>query len=191
MYLYFENYSHYLFMLDQKGTPHGDKIIKVYAAEADPRIRLGKPKLAVVESPDHPFSTEIFVYPGRETYTGVQIEEMINRLNLNEIGIRIVRALFRFSNRPDLEFCQAGMAIKNDRGWLIDNPLQDIDGLNQSTRSADIKSLVLHLDIFVPESLRRLDQLIHLNDPEHLVEIRDGLKLKGLDRGMKRGPERV
>jgi hypothetical protein len=190
MFLYFEDYSSWLSILDKKGILHGGNIIKVYALQEDPRILLGNPRLAVIESNDHPFANELFSYNGRESYTGKQIEELIGGLHINDIGTTVVRALFRFSNRDDLQFCQVGMGIKNhDGGWLINTPLQDIDGLEQASRQPGSRSLSIHLDVFVPESLQRLDALIGFHDPEHLVGMRDGLKLKGLDKG-RRGTEK-
>lgn len=185
MYLYFEDQSRYLFILDQKHIPHGDRIIKTYASETDPRIKLNNPNLAVFEISDSPFSNEIFTYTGRETYSGIQIEEIIKNLRINDLGKRITRALFRFSNRPDLEFCQTAMSIIKDGNWLIDHPLGDIDGLNLAANIPESRTRAIHLDIFMPRSLERLDNLIHFSDPEHLVSMREGLRLKGFELSLR------
>jgi hypothetical protein len=181
MFLYFEDYSQFIPTLNLKNLPHGNKIIKVYPSDLDPRLVLGKPDIAVIKSEDQPLSDETFIYPDREIYKGYQIESKIIELNLNQLGMRAVRSLFRFSNRADLGFCQTAMNIKRDGMWLIDHPLDDIDGIPQAVMNPEKRSLAIHLDIFMPESLRRLDRLIGWQNSEHLVTNREGFRLKCLE----------
>lgn len=186
MYLYFEDATKFLFMLDQKGIPHGDRIVKVFASENDPRVRILRKGLVIIESPHYSLDQEKFSYGQRGVYEGGDIESMIGAFGLNSLGQEIVRSLFRFSNRPDLGFCQAGMALTVDGKWLINNPLGDIDGIDQACHSPETRTLSIHLDIFVPESLQRLDKLVGFGNKDHLVTMREGLILKGLDRNSRR-----
>ena len=65
MFLHFEDWSAFAFMLKSKGLPNQNQVIKVYASEADPRVKLGKPNLTVIESSGRPFTDEVFEFQGR------------------------------------------------------------------------------------------------------------------------------
>ncbi|HLL61215.1 MAG TPA: hypothetical protein VK338_05840 [Candidatus Nitrosocosmicus sp.] len=52
MYIYFEDWTEFMFILDKKGIPHGDKIIKVFAIEDNPKQIIGREDLAVIEVND-------------------------------------------------------------------------------------------------------------------------------------------
>ena len=80
LFLYFEDWSQFLPMLDHRGISHGNQIVKVYTAPVDPRERLGEPNLkVVVENDIHLFGEEYF-YKDRGTFSGMSIESQISKL---------------------------------------------------------------------------------------------------------------
>jgi hypothetical protein len=178
LYLYFEDWSHYIFQLDEKGIEHGNKIIKAYTSPVDPRVKLNDANLKVAEMDDSALHSEIFGYQERGVFTGSDIENHIT--NLNEFAKRSVRALFRFANREDLQFCQTGMQMKKADGqWLIDHPIKDIDSIDFAEKFPTKRSATIHLDIFNKNSLVRLAHILDLSPTsKELVYWRNGMVLK-------------
>lgn len=154
IYLYFEDATQFLFLLDYKQIAHGDRIIKVFPSPFDPRIRLNDPNLKVIEEDDSPLFDLTFRYKDRGTYTGVQIEEEMTLFH--GFARRGLRALFRFSNRENLRFCQTGMRIKRKGEWLIDHPFKEMDIPEIDPQLVMFPSEQIHLDIFNRWSLKRL-----------------------------------
>src|SRR5690349_2539649 len=108
MYLRFEDWSNFLFVLDKKGYPHGDRIIKVYTSQEDPRGLYDKPDLVVFKSEGHPFSDEVFDMGDRGQFSGKDIEAQLATKGVTDKGKEIVRALLRFSTTEETQFTQAG-----------------------------------------------------------------------------------
>lgn len=153
IFLWPEDWSQFLWVLEDKGIEHGGEIIKFFGSPRDPRLLFEKPKLFVVESNGSPFKPKaLFSYGARGTWTGKQLEDFLRNLSLPENATQVARALFRFANRRNLMLCQTGMQLRTPNGkrWLINHPMNDIDGFQTKD------STKLHLDIFVPISLIRL-----------------------------------
>jgi hypothetical protein len=177
IFLYFEDWSQFTFMLEQKGIEHGGRIIKVYTAPFDPRQHLGKPNLKVIESDDSSLLDARFSYKDRGTFSGAEIEQKIARLDT--FPARSVRGLLRFSNREDLLFCQTGMGMKKDGKWLIDHPLEDIDGLLEFPLLTNLKAATIHLDIFNSGSIDRLSKILNITPgSSEMLDPKAGLLLK-------------
>ncbi len=177
IFLYFEDWSQFTFMLDGKGIEHGGRVIKVYASPNDPREQLGDRNIKVIEVDDSPLNNIAFSYEKRGWVFGEEIEKNINPLS--EFGKRTVRGLLRFSNREDLQFCQTGMKMKKSEGWLIDHPLEDIDGIEMSLQFPETRGATIHLDIFNKESLEKLAAIIDISpNSKELVDVRMGKELK-------------
>lgn len=173
MYLHFEDWTYpiTLEMLDKRGLPHDDKIIKVFASDKDPRKVLDNPELTVVESRGNRFTKpESFDYVGRGTYPAKSLESALDLYGLNNFGLRIIRSLFRFSYKEG--FSQAAMAAERpsdgDTEWLIQHPFEAIHGIND-TQSSPEKIPKLHLDIFFPASILALSQTVDFENPRALV----------------------
>ncbi|MFA5933440.1 MAG: hypothetical protein WCV81_04155 [Microgenomates group bacterium] len=175
MYLHFSDWSHLKNSLDEKGIPHGNKIIKIYAGENDPRVILKRQNLFTIESDGKPFRpNEIFHYENRKSYTGSELEEKLNSLGLDEVAKPRLRALFRFSNLPEIQSTQDMMATKNpDGSWKYNDPFEDIDGIELALRVPQRRT-TLHADIFYESTLQRLKDFFaknsfNIEDPESFV----------------------
>lgn len=170
MYLHFSDWSMFMKTLDKKGIPHGDKIIKIYALEKDPKEVLQRPSLYTHKVDDMPFrEDETFSYEERGSYTGPELKAKLTEMGLNEDGKRYARALFRFSNLPEIQSCQYMMSAKNPDGcWMFSNPFDDIDGLDRAAWNP-ARNPALHLDIFSEQSLARLRQIVNIDNSELLV----------------------
>ncbi len=177
-YLYFEDWSQFIFQLDSKGIKHGNKIIKVYTSPIDPRTKLNDPNLKVIETEDSQLTDETFAYGERGLYKGSEIENHMQ--GLNEAAKNSARALFRFANRENLQFCQAGMSLKKPDGtWLINHPIEDIDSIEPAKLSPEKRSATIHLDIFVQDSLDKLAKLVDISpNSKELLDARRGNTLK-------------
>lgn len=171
MFIYFEDWSEFTHMLDQKGIAHGGKIIKVYTSTRDPREVHGRQDLAFFEIDDTPLrEEEVFSYGERENFTGRDIEDYLATLELTPEVIQRMRALFRFANQSDTQFTREGMSLKNqDGGWLINHPIEEIDGLSHARRNPEKMGMLVHLDVFVPASTERLLRLIGYSSEEGKV----------------------
>ncbi|MDO8570669.1 MAG: hypothetical protein Q7R97_03745 [Candidatus Daviesbacteria bacterium] len=186
MNLHFSNWSAFMPLLDQKGIPHGDTIIKIYGSRRDPREILKRPSLFVFNINDSSFGKdEVFKYQNRESYTGLILENKLEEIGLNEAGKEYARALFRFSNLPEIQSCQFMMSIKNPDGkWMFDNPFVGIDGIRLARINPQKGNPALHLDIFSQESLFRLRQLFDIDREECLVKYSTEIsRLISLERG--------
>jgi hypothetical protein len=176
MYLHFEDWSGSMWLgeLDKDELPHSGKIIKVMASDLDPSKELEKPTLTVVASDGAPFTAEeTYVYPDRETYGGSGLEETLGDFNLNPRANRAVRALFRFANQHG--FCQAAMTATTEKGWLIDHPFGDIDGIEAAQRQPG-RETGIHLDIFFPNSVSIIRNIVDIDDPQTTLTMREGLQ---------------
>ncbi len=184
-YLHFEDWSlpGLIQHVEQNGLPHAGKIIKVFASDERPDERFRKPNLTIIESPDEPFrDDEIFEYEGNGTFTGNDLEEKLAALGIDDKAKELMRALFRFENRPELGFCQASMGAKNpDGSFRFTDPFAGVDGVYHVTTRTRMPENSLHLDIFFPESILKLGQIVNLNDPTKLLECREARKLKAVE----------
>lgn len=167
MYLRFEDWSSYIPWLDQRGVKHGEKIIKVYASDDDPREKFRKPTLAVVESSDAPFTDEeVFNFGQRGVFRGTDFERAIAERGANDKATRIARALARFATREDTRFAYVGMEqIKNDGSFLINHPLDGIHGWERVLGGRSGEEETLHLDILTSISLPRLRAIVDFENP--------------------------
>lgn len=164
MYLHFEDWSSFIPWLDQRGVKHGEKIIKVYASDEDPREKFNKSTLAVVESSDEPFTEDdVFDFGERGVFTGLDYERSMAERGVNDKAARIARALARFATREDARFAYVGMQqVKADGTFLIGHPLDGIHGWEWVLRG---KEEFLHLDIFTSISLPRLRGIVDFENP--------------------------
>lgn len=175
MFLYFSDWTSSIETLDEKGFSHGDKIIKVYACEQDPRELLNKPNLFVIKGNSEPFAeNEIFHYPGRKSYTGPELEEELVNIGINEVAKKYFRAVFRFDTSPEVQSNQCMMGMKNlDGSWTYNHPFESIDGAYPAAKYHGYRDVALHTDIFDPESIARLRKIVDLDDPELVASYRD------------------
>jgi hypothetical protein len=185
MHVHFQNWSerYLLESLEKRNLPHGNRIIKVFATAEDPRAALGRSALTVIPGDPQPFSDqETYSYPGRQSYSGPELEGKLADTGLEELGVRTTRALFRFSNQHG--FCQAAMAAKSGEDWLIDHPFGDIDGLGIAAQHPK-RQRMIHLDIFFPGSLNALSSVVDYEDPQLVLNMREGVRF--LARGNTAG----
>lgn len=190
MYLRFEDWSQFTGYLDRKGISHGGRIIKIYATDEDPRIKFGKEGLAVVESSDEPFkSDEVFDFGERGVFTGQDLEDAISAKQANELAGRTARALARFAVREDTRFAYVGMQVKVGERFLIQHPLDGIDGWERVVGGQQGQEGSLHLDIFTPTSLGRLRQIVDFEDSTRIRTHADRIAF-GKEQLRARGKER-
>lgn len=170
MFIHLSDWSLFLNELDRKGVPHGGRIIKAFAIEENPALKLGRPSIFTVCSKSSPFlEDEFFSYAGRETYSGPKLEKDLRDIGLDEISNRHVRALFRFGNSPEIQSCQTMMAQRSSNGeWIFKHPFNDIDGIEAAIRNPR-RALSIHLDMFCPETLTRLRKVFDIDNKELLV----------------------
>lgn len=173
MFIHFEDYTQFTWVLDKKGISHGGRIIKVFATRDDPRSIFDKPTLQSLQLSDEPLTEmDKFDFGERNIYTGSDYEIYMTNHVFTELGKRIARTLIRFASQENTGFTQAAMNAKyKDGSWLISHPLEDIDSLNKA--SINGKENLLHLDIFFPESLRRLKQIVDFDNPALVLSIRE------------------
>lgn len=200
MYLRIEDWSlpFVIGMLEARGLPHGEHVLKVFASEVDPRFNqlFNRKNITIFEINDEPFQEdETFDYLGRETYTGSQLNDRMQELGLSHEAARRVRALFRFANLPETGLTQQAMQLKNQEGnWLIDHPFGDIDGITKALQNPELHSENVHLDIFVPESLDKIASLLgatSLTEAEGILTYEEAraFKFRTKEGGHSRGKE--
>lgn len=164
MYIRFEDWTfpYTLNVLNQKKIPHGNKIIKVFATEEDPRVLFEKPTLTVLEVDDSPLTDEQYDFGERGIYSGKDFEQYLTGKKLTEKAKRVARALIRFGT----PFAQKAMEARTEEGYLINHPLDGIDGFQYGTEQFVGSELerILHLDIFFPESLAKLREIVDYED---------------------------
>lgn len=176
MYLHFQNWSSAPSMansLDRLQLPHQGEVLKVFSSPEDPRAELDQPALHVVEADGDPFDeAEVYAYERRREYPGPELEEDLMAYDLSQVGMKTVRSLFRFSHKEG--FCQAAMAASRRSVWVIKHPFQSIDGLSTAGQSQHERTL--HLDIFLPESLKKVLESVDYRDPEVVLPWQDGVR---------------
>jgi len=177
-FIHFENWTSDLTIstLTSIGLPHDGKVIKVFATEFDPRVEYERPSLLTIPVPDEEFTiAEQFDYGDRGIYTGLNLETGLNRFRLADSGKRMVRALFRFANKPEMGFCQRAMQAQlQDGSWLINHPFEDIDGIRMAENN-DRRINSIHLDVFFPESIKALKRIVDLTDGKPYSEVLSAL----------------
>ena len=174
MYLHFEDWSPFLPLLGRQGKKHGGKIIKVFATDDDPRERLNKSSLVVVESSDEPFTEEdVFDFGERGVYTGRDFEQAVAEKGANDKATRIARALMRFATREDTGFAYVGMQIRVGDRFLIEHPLDGLHGWERAVGGRAGLEETLHLDIFSPISLPRLRRIVDFEDPAQILSYQE------------------
>jgi hypothetical protein len=196
MYIYFEDWSEFLGFI-RKDLPHGEKIIKVYASPEHPKSKYGRDDMAVVEVDDTSLrDDEIFCYEGRGEYSGADLEKILDEKRFSDEAKRRIRALFRFDNQENTRFAQEAMATKTPEGdWIIDHPLEDLDGVMEKRTEIVLDGSALHLDIFFAVSLQRLFEVIGYSQegqivhPERIIsrEERKEFHRRSLQKGKEQG----
>lgn len=177
MKVHFEDWSDQITLgMLPEGFPNVGKIIKAFATDLDPRETLDRPSLVVVESNDDVFDKdEAFEYPGRGVYVGNELEVKLAELELGDIGVRSLRALFRFSNQEG--FCDAAMAATNSSGWLIEHPFGSVDWQDRA-KQRPRRAEKIHLDVIFPESIKALGRTVDIEDPIQLLTRSEGTLLR-------------
>lgn len=177
MYLHFEDWSDAPSVgerLKALGFPQEQRVIKVFACPKDIRQSLGKSALTVMEADGNVFSdVESYTYEHRRTYTGPELEQDLGQYELDADAASITRSLFRFSNEHG--FCQAAMALKKKATWAIRHPYQSIDGIAVAQKRPSRRAAI-HLDIFLPDSLRLLEAMAGLENPDSILNWHEGVR---------------
>ncbi len=87
MYLRFEDWSQFIYVLEEKKITHGGSIIKIYASETHPFELYPRNNFAVYDIPHDPFQpNEVFDYGARGRYSGQDLEGYLQHLNLSNLG---------------------------------------------------------------------------------------------------------
>lgn len=167
LYLHFEDWSPYTKDLDNRGIPHGDRIIKVMATPENPKRIFGKDTLKIPRYPYRPFRDETFDFGERGMYIGTSLEQYMEGKDFTEMGKRITRALFRFAVQPEAGFVQRAMAAKKDDDWFIDHPFKDLDSLLCATIPGSEGRV--HIDIFYPDSLEALRKFVDFDKSSQII----------------------
>lgn len=177
MFLYFSDWTNLqnLRMLDEKGLPHYDRLIKVFATQKDPAIELRRDIITVIS--DGSEFTKDLAIPGRGLYLAQEMEAFLNYMHITEEAKEKTRALFRFANTTEMAIVNLAMLVKNTitGDWHYHHPLRVIDGLEEAGTRGRENSL--HLDIFTQRSIEKLSKVIDLENPEGLVTIRETVGL--------------
>lgn len=159
--------------LDNLQLPNQGEVVKVFSSPEDPRAELDQPTLHVVEADGEPFAeSEVYKYERRRAYPGTELEEDLASYELGQVGMKTVRSLFRFSHGEG--FCQAAMAARRQRGWVIKHPFESIDGIATAIRTR--RERALHLDIFLPESLDKLLESVDYRDTDAVLPWQNGAR---------------
>ncbi len=193
MHIRFEDWTEAMYFLERKKVPHGTKIIKIFASDEDPREKYGKATLKVVEVGDEPFrEDEVFDAGNRGTFTGKDIEEAIAAKGTNELAVRTARALARFALQPELKFAQTGMEIKVDGQYLLNSPLEGIDGWKRTTGGQEGGEHLMHIDVISPKALRALGRIVDFEDSSTVRTYRDrrayGMEMRSQRRSKEAWP---
>lgn len=182
MFLHFEDWSHAAPALDEKGIRNCGRVIKVFGTLENPRVTLEKRGLAVVPGNSGGFDPkEKFEYPNRETYSGRMFTTDLGTLRLGRTGERTLRSLFRFAYEHG--FNQAAMSERAGDGWLTQHPFYDVDGIEKASQD-NRQAVNLHLDIFFPESLDALRDVVDFDNPAVLLNAREATRQRMQARGV-------
>lgn len=179
MFIRLEDWSHPIFFsqIQRKGVPHGDRFIKIFASEENPRLYTAKP-IHVFESSGTPFrADEMYQYPNRDSFTGMDLEKEVQHLMLSSHGQERVRALFRFAHH-DIGIIPHIMSVQENGEWVFSHPFEEIDGIRPTKKFYGNKELDIHIDIFHPSSLAVLRQSVDLTDSTRMLNFREGRILK-------------
>ncbi len=156
-WLYFEDWHQFIGMVTPLNLPLGDTVIKVFAVPKDPRGLFNNAALAVVEMDGSPFDPmATYHFEDRQSFAGEQLERYLD--DLPPIVRENARALFRFSHVHG--FMNNAMKLKNDTGFTVAHPMQVIDGWKYAHKWP----LMLHLDIFLKDSLATLKGIVNYDD---------------------------
>lgn len=177
MFIHFQNWSEkpQLTKLEEDDKPHGGHAIKAYATEFDPRLagHLVQPGLVVIEGNGVVFDAdETFAYPEGQ-FTGKDVESELNKHRLGQLARSCARTLFRFSHEHGLT-ADAMRAQFNRGGKIIDHPIEVLDGLERAYLPR--RQAAMHLDIFLPDSLSRLVEVVDFRDPGVVLNARQGTR---------------
>lgn len=179
-----------------KRIPNQGEVIKAYGTFTDPRDFFQDPNLAVMEFSHAPFlESEVFSYgQQREGYTGATLEEDLSRVTemglrfqpeipLDDIAKKTTRAMVRLAHSTEFPAASAAMlALDPDGRWHFNHPFSLFHGFEKLTRKPE-RSMAIHFDIISPNSLELLGKVFDWKDPEKLVPIREGKRLREVDLG--------
>lgn len=178
MFLYFSDWTtdENLRKLEEQDLPHAGRLIKVFATHEDPSETLGR-YITTVEELGYAFDPDKqFKYYNRGPWLGSELETYLDHFHLPEEIKQKARALFRFAESPQMEITNLAMSPRNTFRHY-NHPLEIIDGLEEALQRQRYNGL--HLDIFSPPSIERLEKFIDLKNPEVLVSIRESVQLSG------------
>ncbi|MBI1919275.1 hypothetical protein HYS29_01675 [Candidatus Microgenomates bacterium] len=170
MYIYFEDWSAFKWMLEKRGVPRrfiADRFIKAVACETHPR-GLGYNGV-ILEYDGNPFgvdSTYVIGSPESTlTYNGLELEERIIALDLTFEEKNRFRALLRFGFDQRLKYVEQAVTTVIGGRRLKDHPIDTVDThLDKRTGSR-----LPHFDFFTEGTLNRLDGMIGFRDRENVL----------------------
>ncbi|HEY5442209.1 MAG TPA: hypothetical protein VIJ68_01585 [Candidatus Saccharimonadales bacterium] len=170
MHVYFEDWTTpgSLEALTERGVPHGYRLIKVFASARNPREVLARQSLMTKIAAGGTFTPdEVYDYGDHGVYTGTEVEQVLAGYDLTNGGNHVARSLFRFSNQWGLY--QAIRLARESTRWQPEGILDDIQGLGKASKDPTHEK-DLHLDVFSPEALQKLQTIIHYVNPRLLLE---------------------
>ncbi len=170
MYIYFEDWSAFKWMLGGKGVPRrfiADRFIKAIASETHPQD-LGYSGV-VLEYDANPFRADSTYVIGPSdstfTYNGQELEEQIAALSLTYNEKNRFRALLRFGFDQRLKYVEQAVTTVIGGRRLKDHPVDTVDvHLDKRTGSR-----LPHFDFFTEGTLDRLNRIIGFRDRENIL----------------------
>lgn len=169
-WIYVEDWSLDIFIKEiAPDLPHEDMLLKVFAMEGDPRGEnvFSNPNLFTQEVSGEPFSPEDVFQYGERTWTGADIEEVLEK-TAHQTLWKNARALFRFSHENG--FTNAAMLFQVNGKYRFDHPMVVIDGIDQLNERS------IHLDIFFPTSVKALRHLMSSSESSEMANLMKGSK---------------
>lgn len=170
MYIYFEDWSAFKWILEKRGVPRrfiADRFIKAIASETHPR-GLGY-NGAVLEYDESPFGAD-FIYAtssqvDRFTYTGQELETRITGLRLTDKEQNRFRALLRFGFDQRLRYVEQAVTTVIEGRRLKDHPIDTVDTHSDKRTGNKLP----HFDFFTEGTLYRLNRMIGFRDRENVL----------------------
>ena len=154
-------------MMDLKGLPHDGELYKIFASHVDPRFTFGEPNLFLDHASGYPFEDdEVFDFGERGTMKANEVEDGVAEAGLTVAENFSVRALLRFGYRTG--YLGGAMNIKRDDNWIIEHPIEVVDGITTARAGKGQRPEHLHLDWFTPQTVELLRGIVKVDDPKQV-----------------------